>query len=103
MTTHVLFVCTGNTCRSPTAEAPLREAGAPRGLDPDTVSSAGAGPWDGGPFSEGASLVGLEHGLDLSNPRARLLTRELVRDADLVLVMPGPHLAGWRSWAARTR
>jgi protein-tyrosine phosphatase len=93
MTTHVLFVCTGNTCRSPTAEALLREAVAARGLDQVTVSSAGAGAWDGAPISEGAYLVGLEHGLDLSNHRARLLTRELVRDADLVLVMSGHHLA----------
>jgi protein-tyrosine phosphatase len=37
--------------------------------------------------------VGLENGLDLSGHRARLLTRELVRDADLVLVMSGHHVA----------
>jgi protein-tyrosine-phosphatase len=37
--------------------------------------------------------VGLEHGLDLSEHRARLLTRDLVREADLVLTMSGHHLA----------
>ena len=57
------------------------------------VSSAGAGAWDGAPVSEGAYLVGLENGLDLSNHRARLLTREIVRGADLILVMSGHHLA----------
>ena len=93
MSTHVLFVCTGNTCRSPMAEALLREAAAARGLDQVVVSSAGTGAWDGAPVSEGAYLVGLENGLDLSNHRARLLTRELVRAADLVLVMSGHHLA----------
>jgi protein-tyrosine-phosphatase len=93
MTTHVLFVCTGNTCRSPMAEALLRDAAASRGLDQVVVSSAGTGAWDGAPVSEGAYLVGLENGLDLSNHRARLLTRELVRGADLILVMSGHHLA----------
>jgi protein-tyrosine phosphatase len=92
MSTHILFVCTGNTCRSPMAEALLREAAAARGLDV-AVSSAGAGAWDGAPVSEGAYLVGLENGLDLSNHRARLLTREIVRGADLILVMSGHHLA----------
>jgi protein-tyrosine-phosphatase len=75
------------------AEALLREAIAARALDQVSVSSAGTGAWDGAPVSEGAYLVGLENGLDLSNHRARLLSRELVRSADLILVMSGHHLA----------
>jgi protein-tyrosine-phosphatase len=90
---HVLFVCTGNTCRSPLAEALLKEALANRGADQVTVSSAGTGAWDGAPVSEGAYLVGLEHGLDLSNHRAQLLTRELVKSADLILTMSAHHRA----------
>ncbi len=75
------------------AETLLREALAAKGNTQVSVSSAGTGAWDGAPASEGAYLVALENGLDMSNHRARLLTREIVRDADLILVMSGHHLA----------
>ena len=45
------------------------------------------------PISEGAYLVGLEHGLDLSSHRAQLLTREAVKAADLILTMSSHHRA----------
>ena len=93
MIQHVLFVCTGNICRSPLAASLLERALQERGIDGVAVSSAGTGAWDGAPASEGAYLVGLERGLDLSGHRARLLTRELVEDADLILTMARHHRA----------
>jgi protein-tyrosine-phosphatase len=91
--TRVLLVCTGNMCRSPLAEVLLKREVEARGLDGVTVGSAGTGAWDGAPASEGAYLVALEHGLDLSAHRARLVTRELLREADLVLTMSRHHRA----------
>src|SRR5436189_6303067 len=92
MIENVLFVCTGNICRSPLAASLLERALQERGIEV-TVASAGTGAWDGAPASEGAYLVGLERGLDLSGHRARLLTREIVEDADLILTMARHHRA----------
>lgn len=87
---HLLFVCTGNTCRSPMAEAIARRLAGERGLEDLTVASSGTSAWDGAPASDGALLVALEHGLDLNAHRAQVLSRELVEAADLILVM-SPH------------
>ena len=92
-TKRILLVCTGNICRSPLAAALLERALVERGIEGIAVTSAGTGAWDGAPVSEGAYLVGLERGLDLSSHRARLLTRELVDGADLILTMARHHRA----------
>jgi len=92
-TKQILLVCTGNICRSPLAAALLERALTERGIEGIAVASAGTGAWDGAPVSEGAYLVGLERKLDLSGHRARLLTRELVESAELVLTMARHHRA----------
>lgn len=87
----LLFVCSGNTCRSPLAEAIARQQAAERALDLD-VSSAGTSTWDGAPASDGALLVGMEHRVDLGDHRSRQLTRDIVSGNDLILVMAPQHL-----------
>ena len=88
----ILFVCTGNTCRSPMAEVLLRRALEEAKVDGVTVSSAGTGAFGGEPASEGSYLVALEQGLDLAAHRARPVTRELVAENDLILTMSRGHL-----------
>ena len=88
----MLFVCTGNTCRSPMAEAIARRVAIDRGLPDVEVASAGTGAAPGMPASDGALLVGMERRLDLAGHRAQFLTREVVRDSDLILTMGELHL-----------
>lgn len=87
---RILFVCTGNTCRSPLAEVIARKIAIERGLPDVEVASAGTSAWDGAPASDGSLLVAMERHMDLGQHRATLLARPLVDGADLVLVM-GPH------------
>ena len=82
---HLLFVCTGNTCRSPLAEVIARRQIAERQLPDVTVGSAGTSAWPDAPASDGALLVALEHGMDLGEHRARVLSPELVAGADVVV------------------
>jgi protein-tyrosine-phosphatase len=88
----ILFVCSGNTCRSPLAEAITRRLIKESGRTDITVSSAGTSAWEGSPASDGAMLVGMERGLDLSEHRSRPLNAEILRETDLVLVMSPAHL-----------
>lgn len=88
----LLFVCTGNTCRSPMAEAIARKLVIERGFTDVEVASAGTSAWDGAPASDGALLVGLERKLDLGAHRSQPLTRQAVAGSDLVLAMGPQHV-----------
>ncbi len=92
---HILFVCTGNTCRSPLAEAIARRAIAESGTTEVTVSSAGAVAHDGAPASAGARRVAAGAGLDLEPHRSATLTEKVVAAASLILCMDEFHL--WRA------
>jgi len=87
----LLFICTGNSCRSPMAEVLARRYWLP--LDPTRLrlGSAGLAAGPGGAASENARAVAEEMGQDLSGHRSRALDPDLVGEADLLLVMTGDH------------
>lgn len=85
----VLFVCTGNTCRSPMAESILRDEAKKKNKDIE-VSSAGIFAIDGDRASEEARKAMKSRG-GLSNHKSRFLSKELMDWADLILVMTRSH------------
>ena len=87
----ITFVCSGNTCRSPMAEAVARKAIARARIAGVQVRSAGVAAHPGSPASEGARRIADEAGLDLACHRSTLLTRELTRSSSLVLCMGRNH------------
>ena len=88
----ILFVCTGNICRSPTAEAVLRHLAAEEGLELH-IQSAGIGDWHvGAAPDERAQHHARNRGYDLSALRARQVTTEDFARFDLILAMDRGHL-----------
>ncbi len=88
----ILYVCTGNICRSPLGEAQLRDYAASRGLGERlVVSSAGTHAWDGNPATPEAIIAGARHGLDLTGHRAREVRRSIIDAADIILTMTRQH------------
>lgn len=91
----VLIVCTGNICRSPTAEAVLRHKLAQVGLGARVrVESAGLGDWHiGDPPDRRAMDRAAHRGYDLSSLRARQFRTGDYHDFDLILAMDRSHLS----------
>ncbi len=85
---NILIVCIGNICRSPMAEALLKESLKDK---KHHISSAGLGALvDHAPDKTAIQLM-LEKGIDISEYRATQITQELIRKADLILVMEAKH------------
>ena len=87
----VLFVCTGNICRSPTAEALARRELARYPGVPLEVSSAGSHALEGNPAASRSMLAASTRGASLERHFARELTRRRVRSAGLILCMAAEH------------
>lgn len=97
--TTILFVCSGNTCRSPMAEAIAKKVLAESLHVPEAelesqgyiVMSAGVSAWPGAEASDNAVQVVRDMGGDLRGHRSRALTAQLVQQASVILVMGEGH------------
>ncbi|EEF58303.1 ribose 5-phosphate isomerase B [Pedosphaera parvula] len=86
----ILFVCTGNVCRSPMAEGIFRHI--MKGRRDFQVMSAGIGAIEGQAPSHYAVQAVKELGIDISKQRSRMLTSELVQQADYIFGMTHSHV-----------
>ena len=86
----ILFLCTGNVCRSPMAEGLFRHATQGRGEF--RILSAGLGAMDGQPPTPHSVAAMREIGIDISHQESSALTTEMVRSADLILGMTHSHV-----------
>jgi protein-tyrosine phosphatase len=92
-TFNILFVCSGNSCRSPIAEGLMKTKLTNEFRERVTVDSAGTLGLDGNPATDFAIHVASELGADISQHRSRGISEELVKDADIIFAMTPEHQA----------
>jgi protein-tyrosine-phosphatase len=87
----LLFVCSGNTCRSPLAEGIAKKIFPEELLKEVEITSAGSSALDGLPASSPAIQVAGKHSVDLTKHKATLLNKAVVAEADLIITMAATH------------
>ena len=88
---NILIVCIGNICRSPMAEGFLKQALTASGKGDCLVNSAGLGALIGHPPDKKACQLMMKKDIDISGHRACQLNKDMIRKADLILVMESSH------------
>jgi protein-tyrosine-phosphatase len=91
MAINILFVCSGNTCRSPMAEAMLKSKLPEEIKSAYLITSAGTEALEGLPATAHAAQAMHEEGIDLSAHRSRPITERLIERADLILALSRQH------------
>lgn len=87
---NILFVCTGNTCRSSMAEAMFKVMLKDAGLDIEVASAGTSVFFQGGASAQAVEVMG-ERGIDLSGHSSRQIVNEDIKKADLILTMTQVH------------
>lgn len=87
----ILFVCTGNTCRSPMAECMFNALLEKKGMTNMHAMSAGLNAMPDNPASEGAMRAMARRGLSLTDHRSKQLIERHIRDVSLVVGMSRAH------------
>lgn len=88
---NILFVCTGNTCRSPMAEGIFKALLKDNNIDNINVSSAGISTFEGDSANEKAIYTLRNKGIDIKSHKSRQITKEIIENSDLILTMTKSH------------
>jgi ribosomal-protein-alanine N-acetyltransferase len=81
---NIVFVCTGNTCRSPLAEGLMKKLLTDRGINTFNVTSAGLAAYPGDEVSEKSVIAAQKYGVDISSHRARRISEYMLSDSVFV-------------------
>lgn len=81
---NIVFVCTGNTCRSPLAEGLMKKLLADKGIDSISVTSAGLAAYPGDEVSEKSVIAAQKYGVDISAHRSRRISEYMLADSVFV-------------------